>query len=134
MTASSFTSVSLDPLLVLVCAERRPGSTTPSSAVGCWAVSVLPATAQRVGGVVRHQGPPAGGAAGPRAARRGRLTGAALLLGVAVASFECETYGEHDGGDHTIVVGRVMGTAVDDRESGALMYHRGLHRRVVPLD
>ena len=41
ITASSFTSVSLDPLLVLVCVERAGRQHDPVVSAGTWAVSVL---------------------------------------------------------------------------------------------
>ena len=42
MTANSFTSVSLDPLLALVCVERDSRFHSAVLAAGTWAVSFLP--------------------------------------------------------------------------------------------
>ena len=133
MTVNSFTAVSLRPQLVLICAERSTRFHDAVLGSRLWAVSVLPETAQASAAWLATKGRPLDGQLDRVPHARGRLTGAALLLG-SLSVFECETYAEHDGGDHTIVVGRVMGTGVDDRESGALMYHRGSYRRVVPLD
>jgi flavin reductase (DIM6/NTAB) family NADH-FMN oxidoreductase RutF len=44
-----------------------------------------------------------------------RVTGAPLLEG-AVAWFDCRPHAAHDGGDHTIVVGRVVWAAENPSE------------------
>jgi flavin reductase (DIM6/NTAB) family NADH-FMN oxidoreductase RutF len=133
MTVNSFTAVSLDPLLVLICAERSTRFHDAVLSSRMWAVSVLPQTAQAAAAWLATKGRPLEGQLDRIAHVRGPLTGAAVLLG-SLSAFECETYSEHDGGDHTIVVGRVLGTSVDDREAGPLVYHRGHYRRVVPFD
>ena len=84
MTVNSFTSVSLDPLLVLVCAER---STRFHDAVlGSRPVGGLGAARDGagVGGVAGHQGPPAGRAAGPGAARTRPADRGGAAAGLAV--------------------------------------------------
>jgi flavin reductase len=133
MTVNSFTAVSLEPLLVLICAERSTRFHDAVLASRRWAVSVLPETAQATAAWLATKGRPLEGQLDRVPHVRGPMTGSALLQG-SLSVFECETYAEHDGGDHTIVVGRVLGTRVDDREAGALVYHRGHYRRVVPLD
>ena len=50
------------------------------------------------------------------------LVGAPLLDGVA-ATIECVTHAQHDGGDHVILVGRVVAATVTDRRP--LVMHAG---------
>jgi flavin reductase (DIM6/NTAB) family NADH-FMN oxidoreductase RutF len=133
MTVNSFTAVSLDPLLVLICAERSTRFHDAVLTSGRWAVSVLPETAQASAAWLATKGRPLEGQLDRVPHARGPLTGSALLAG-SLSAFECETHAQHDGGDHTIVVGRVLGASVDDREAGPLVYHRGRYRRVVSLD
>jgi flavin reductase (DIM6/NTAB) family NADH-FMN oxidoreductase RutF len=108
MTANSFTSVSLDPPLVLICVVRDAVMHTALTTTGRFAVSVL---AVDQGPVARHfadrrrqlgmaQFDPVDWVAG-------ECTGAPLILGAA-AHFECEVRRLYDGGDHTIFLGAVL--------------------------
>jgi flavin reductase (DIM6/NTAB) family NADH-FMN oxidoreductase RutF len=125
MTASAFTSVSLDPPLVLVCVDKGVRMHDAMLTCGEWAASVL-TSAQRD--------------LAERFARSGRdlftqfdgvptieapKTGCSVIEG-ALSWLECRTWATYDGGDHTIVVGEVLSLAVDE-EAGpdALVYWRG---------
>ncbi len=58
------------------------------------------------------------------------LVGAPLLDGVA-ATIECAMYAQHDGGDHVILVGRVVAATVTDRSP--LVIHAGRMRGLPTL-
>ena len=58
------------------------------------------------------------------------LVGAPLLAGAA-ATIECLTHAQHDGGDHIVLVGRVVAAAVTDR--APLVMHAG-RMRCLPTD
>ena len=131
MTVNSFTAVSLDPLLVLVCAERSTRFHDAVLGSRLWAVSVLPETGQAHAAWLATKGRPLEGQLDRVPHVRGPLTGAALLVG-SLSVFECETYAEHDGGDHTIVVGRVWAPASTTGRPAPLVYHRGAYRTVAP--
>lgn len=123
VTINSFTSVSLDPPLVLFCLALTARSLPVFRSAGAFAVSVLAEDQKDC------------------SARFARLpdewdgieteiwdTGAPLLKG-AVAGFDCVTHTIHDGGDHLILVGRVV------RFAGApgvapLVYHQGRYARI----
>lgn len=124
MTANAFTSVSLEPLMVLVCIERSARFHAAVKASGTWAVSVLDASAQTVADRLATRGRPLSGQLDPVPHRRGTLTGAALPL-QAVAWLECRTHALYPGGDHSILVGEVTGIELGDMDAGALLYHRG---------
>jgi flavin reductase len=126
MTASSFTSVSLEPLLVLVCADRDTRFHDAVLESGLWAVSVLDSSARDAAVWFAKKGRPLERQLDHAPYHRGPITGAALL-DAGLAWMECETYGVHDGGDHTIVVGRVLGVAVAPDAPDPLVYHRSAY-------
>lgn len=103
-TANSFTSVSLEPPLVLVCLGRGAASYPVFAEAGSFAVNVLSADQQEVARVFATRGADkfASVAWGPRE------TGAPVFRGVA-AWFECRMRERIDAGDHVIVIGEVVG-------------------------
>lgn len=128
MTANSFTSVSLEPPLVLVCVERGAVMHTSLSVARCFGVSILGADQE---GVARHfanRHRPLGLAQFELVTwRPGRLTGVPLIEG-AVAHFECGVWRTYDGGDHTIFLGKVL--SLDRRlDEDVLVFHRGTFSR-----
>jgi flavin reductase (DIM6/NTAB) family NADH-FMN oxidoreductase RutF len=103
MTVSSFNSVSLDPPLVLFSVARTVLSFSTWQAASAWGISVLGEAQDglstrfaRAGGGKWSGFEPMIGA-----------TGVPLIPG-ALAHFECERYALYDGGDHAILVGRVL--------------------------
>ncbi|HEU5160889.1 MAG TPA: flavin reductase family protein [Streptosporangiaceae bacterium] len=130
MTANSFTSVSLHPPLVLVCIDRQ-AIMHRRICLGFFGISVLAADQERIARHFADLGRPLGEAqfAGIECVP-GPLTGAPLITG-AVAHFECELWRTCDGGDHTIVVGRLLSldhaTDVD-----GLLFVRGRFRGLRP--
>jgi len=122
MTANSFTSVSLEPPLVLICVELTARFHQAVLTAGEWGVSVLAADQEEVSRAYARRSVLDGI---PTAAHRlGPHTGAPLLDG-AVAQLECRTVAEHPGGDHTIVVGAVLDAVVSRTGIGPLLYHQG---------
>jgi flavin reductase (DIM6/NTAB) family NADH-FMN oxidoreductase RutF len=132
MTASSFTSLSLSPPLVLVCVAHRAGMHAHLSAASGFAVSVLSADQQAVSN--RFAGP----FDGPRFAdlpHEPAPHSGAPWLGGAIACVDCALHAVHDGGDHSIFVGRVEAVRLspDPREAlDPLLYFAGQYRRLGP--
>jgi flavin reductase (DIM6/NTAB) family NADH-FMN oxidoreductase RutF len=125
MTINSFTSVSLDPLLVLFCAEKVARFHDAVMEAGLWGVSVLPASMEDASRFFAHRGRPLNGQISRWPHHRGE-SGVALFDG-AIATVECATTAVHDGGDHSIVVGAV--TALGTPSDGApLLYHEGRYK------
>ncbi|MFE4515786.1 flavin reductase family protein [Kitasatospora sp. NPDC056783] len=124
MTANSFTSVSLEPAQVLVCVVGSAAVHQAVLAEEAFAVSVL---ARDQEWVARHFADHRR----PRGAREfegidhvpGRHTGAPVLCRVH-AWLECRLSAVHEGGDHTIFVGSVLGAG---RSAGGdpLLFHGG---------
>ncbi|MGI5286983.1 flavin reductase family protein [Nonomuraea polychroma] len=127
MTVNSFTSVSLEPLLVLFCAEKVARFHDAVLEAGVWGVSVLPASMEEASRFFAHRGRPLNGQLARWPHHRGQ-SGVALF-DAAIATLECTTTNVHEGGDHSIVVGAVtsMGTP---SEEAPLMYHEGRYRRL----
>lgn len=132
MTANSFTSVSLDPPLLLVCVDREAVMHRSLIAAQRFAVSVL-ATHQE--GVARHfadRRRPLGAAQFDAVDWvPGEFTGAPLIKG-ALASFECGLWRAYDGGDHTIFVGNLL-SAEKQRDEDAVLFLHGRFRQITPV-
>ncbi len=125
MTANAFTSVSLDPLLVLVCVETDARFYDAIVDAGEWAVSILDATARPVADWLATRGRPLHGQLDRIPVHRGR-TGAALLA-QSTSWLECRTHAVYPGGDHVIVVGEVVAVGLGDESTGTLLYHRSAY-------
>jgi len=123
MTASAFTSVSLEPVLVLVCVDKEARFRDAVVESGTWAVSILSAAERRVADWFAIKGRPLVGQLDRYPHHRG-LTGAALLDG-SLAWLECRTRAVYDGGDHDIVLGAVLAAVEGQRDAAPLLYHRG---------
>jgi 3-hydroxy-9,10-secoandrosta-1,3,5(10)-triene-9,17-dione monooxygenase reductase component len=120
MAVNSFTSVSLDPPLILLCPAHTSSTWPAIRAAGRFCVNVMGSEhadftrrfCQK--GVDRFAD--VGWSDGP--------TGPALES--AVARIECEIRDEHDAGDHTIVVADVLGVDVAE-QADPLVFFRGAY-------
>jgi flavin reductase len=127
MTANSFTSVSLDPPLVLVCVDRDAVMHRTLLSTGVFGVSVLAADQEAVARHFADRWRPLGTAQFDGVDwAPGRRTGAPMIDG-AIAHFECELWRAYEGGDHTIFVGRLLSLA--RRPAEALLFVQGRFRR-----
>lgn len=126
LTASAFTSVSLDPPLVCVNIGRRNRFLPAVLESRVWAVSVLSEAGQGAATWFADSGRPLQTQFDSVPHSRGRLSGAALV-DAAVAWLECRTWAEHDGGDHVMLVGEVLAAQVPSSTSPPerpLLYYR----------
>jgi flavin reductase (DIM6/NTAB) family NADH-FMN oxidoreductase RutF len=126
LTVSSFTSVALDPPLVLVCISRLSSSHDRLIAAGQFAISVLSALQEHVARRFARQ--PSGGRfdefpwwAAP--------SGNPVLEG-STAWVDCEIDETMEAGDHTIIVARPLACGASDLP--ALVHHRGKMSAVNP--
>jgi flavin reductase (DIM6/NTAB) family NADH-FMN oxidoreductase RutF len=126
---NAFTSVSLDPLLVLVCVETEARFYDAVTGSGQWAVSILDSSARPVADWLATRGRPLHGQLDQVPHRPGPVTSAALL-DQATAWLECRTHAVHPGGDHVILVGEVVSVGLGDEDAGALLYHRSAYRHL----
>ena len=124
MTASALTSVSLEPLLLLVCVEREARFHDAVVDAGVWGISVLSSHDRPGADWLATRGRPLHGQLDRIPHHRGRQTGVALLDG-ALSTFECHTTAVHPAGDHSIVVGEVVSVTIAPHPGEALLYYRG---------
>jgi flavin reductase (DIM6/NTAB) family NADH-FMN oxidoreductase RutF len=129
MTVTAFTSVSLEPLLVLFCAEKVARFHDAVLATGTWAVSVLNSGAEKTARWLATRGRPLAGQLDALPHHRGPLTGAPILDD-ALAAMECRTAAVYDGGDHSIVVGEVLAVSEPSPGGGPLLYYASRYRRL----
>lgn len=123
LACNSFTSVSLDPPLVLFCAGNASSTWPRIRAAGKWAVNVLPEDAEETCRLFAQPGADRFAHVTYTVGRTG-----APVLSDALAFVDCETEATHDAGDHTIVVGRVMELGYVS-EGKPLLYYRGGYGR-----
>lgn len=119
MTCQSFFSLSIDPPLIALGVAKSSSTWPHVAAAGRFAVNILPAGAAPEALQFARSGTDkwAGIAWAPG------FTGAPLIAD-ALAGIECELDAVHDGGDHHLVVGRVV--SLDQRpEVDPLVYFRG---------
>ncbi|QFG27407.1 flavin reductase family protein [Actinomadura sp. WMMB 499] len=127
MTVNAFTSVSLDPPLVMFCADKAARFHGMVLETGRWAVSVLSEEMRDASERFATRGRALDGRLEGRPHVRGPATGAPILAG-ALAALECRTRAVHDGGDHTIVVGEVVGLDVPNPDGRPLIFYGGGYR------
>lgn len=128
MTANSFTSVSLDPILVLVAVEARSRFHDAVLAAGTFAVNVLAADQEDVSRWFATRGRPHDDehlSRWPHAT--GSVTGAAVFHGV-LAWLECRTVATHPGGDHTLLVAEAVAFDAPRPDALPLVYFKGGYR------
>ncbi len=120
MTATSFTTVSLNPMLALVCVERDTRfhdalcSDERGHAIGKhWAVSVLANEAVPVASWFATQGRPLHGQFDRFDHSRGTQTGL-VLLDDSIATMELRTTELIPAGDHTVAIGEVLSLSVSE--------------------
>ncbi|WP_020385620.1 flavin reductase family protein [Kribbella catacumbae] len=128
MTANAFTSVSLDPPLVLVCVDYAVRMHDAVLERGDWAISVLADTHREIAERFAKSGRDLYSQFDGIGTQPGPKTGCPLIEG-ALSWLECRTWATYPGGDHTIVVGEVLslGTGEPDDPS-ALIYYAGGYR------
>ncbi|MFP5220360.1 MAG: flavin reductase family protein [Actinomycetes bacterium] len=127
LTCNSFTSVSLEPVLVLFAVEKAARFHDAVLAAGQWAVSVLAIGQEALSRRFAVRGRPLEDQFSGVPHAPGPLTGAALVDG-ALAALECRTVATHDAGDHTVVLGEVLGVSVPDPDAEPLLYYEGRYR------
>lgn len=127
ITVNTFTSLSLDPLLVLVCVNQAGRFHKAVLRSGLWCVSILGAQAKAVATRLATPRRPVADQLASVAYRRGDATGAALLID-AHATVECTTQAVYPGGDHYIVVGEVLAAATSNSHADPLVLHRRSYR------
>lgn len=127
LTASSFTSVSLDPLLVLVSVGQGSATLPRLVEAGSFAINILSAGQEEI--AYRFAGTDRGGRFQELDWSPGEATGSPVLGG-ALAWMECRLWRSVTAGDHELVLGEVLAAAPSEGEP--MVYFRGGFHRLVP--
>jgi flavin reductase len=123
VTVSAFTSVSLDPPLVLVCLNAASATAAAIGRNGVFAVNVLGAAQEPLARRFASPARPRGAAAFAGVPHSSGATGAPLLDDVA-CWLDCRLTDIHAAGDHLVVIGEVLAFA-GDAGRDPLVFHAG---------
>ena len=121
LTVTSFTSVSMDPLLVVVCLNNQLSGLSAFKESGKFGVNILAEDQSdlsdhfALSGTDRSQGPYVTG-----------KTGVPLLKGV-LATMECEISILYPGGDHILALGEVKRTEILQPDKKPLLFYRCMY-------
>ena len=127
LTANAICSVSLEPLLVLVCVDHAADTHPLLEKSGVFAVNILSHDQEDLSRLF----------AGPTEEKMGRLeamgyrtavTGAPIIDGC-LAYLDCRVVAAYPGGDHTIFIGRVEEAEIGE-DSPPLLFFRGRYAGV----
>jgi flavin reductase (DIM6/NTAB) family NADH-FMN oxidoreductase RutF len=127
MTASSFSSLSLEPPLILICFDLTAATLAAVDATGAFVVNILSSQQEQISRQFASRG-------------AHTLDGVDFELGElgipiirdSLAHFECRVTHRHIEGDHVILVGDVVAGDVDQGDD-PLLYFRGSYRRLDAL-
>jgi flavin reductase (DIM6/NTAB) family NADH-FMN oxidoreductase RutF len=128
MTANAFTSVSLNPQLILVCVDHKARTHAHLHARKRFGVNILSADQRRISEYYANASREHDHAEEAAGARFDRTAYATPVLHGALAYLECRLQSAQDAGDHTIFIAEVEDVVV--REGDPLLYFRGQYRSV----
>lgn len=128
MTVSAFASVSLEPPLVMIALAHEAGTREMIAESGVFAVNILSDDQEFLSErfaarapIVNEQfeGVPYEVA----------VTGSPILP-QAIAWYDCRVEAVHDGGDHAIIIGRVVAIGLGDEARQPLLYYANRYARL----
>ena len=120
LTANSFSSLSIDPPLVLFCLDRNVVSFPAFHSNRHFAVNILGADQQEMSRRFARSGPEKWDGVAFETWNTG-----SPILGGCIANLECDIDSIYEGGDHVIIVGKVVRMAQADDDRGPLTYYCG---------
>jgi flavin reductase (DIM6/NTAB) family NADH-FMN oxidoreductase RutF len=123
MTANAFCSVSLDPLLVLVCVDHKARTHAHLNLKKRFGINILAADQAEIS---EYYALVESGRTEKTVARFDRTLHGTPVLHGALAYLECRLHSSQDAGDHTIFIAEVEDVVV--REGNPLLYFQGGYR------
>jgi flavin reductase (DIM6/NTAB) family NADH-FMN oxidoreductase RutF len=127
MTANAFASVSLDPMLVLVCVDHTTRTHAHLHAKKRFGVNVLCEGQRRISEYYARPERTHERAEEEAGARFERTRLGTPVLHGALAYLECRLQSAHDAGDHTIFIAEVEDVVIKDGQP--LLFFRGKYRK-----
>ena len=128
MTANAFSSVSLDPPLVLVCVISPSEGSAQIRRNGCFAVNILAEEQEPISRYFASRDRPRGRDAFREVAHRIATSGSPILDG-AIGYLDCRLHATHEAGDHEIFIGEVLELGFD-ADGPPLVFHGGRYRPI----
>lgn len=127
MTANAVASLSLDPVLLLVCVDKTANMHEQIEKAGRFGVNILTDEQEDISRTFAATTEP----------EQNRLQGVAYrigehgspIIGDVLAYIECTVVERMDGGDHTVYIGSVLSGELDE-EGAPLLFYRGGYRRM----
>jgi 3-hydroxy-9,10-secoandrosta-1,3,5(10)-triene-9,17-dione monooxygenase reductase component len=126
MTCSSFNSVSMDPPLVLWSVTKTARSAPTFISAQHFAVHVLAFDQSDISNRFARSGEDKFGATDHHFDENN-----VPIIHDTASRFDCEQYAVHEGGDHWIVLGGVLGFEHTDKEG--LVFSRGSYAKLAPI-
>ncbi|MFD0890360.1 flavin reductase family protein, partial [Streptosporangium algeriense] len=133
ITATSFVSLSLNPLLVAVSINAHSPFLDEVGTAGRFAVSVLSDGQREISRYFSTRGRGRARDAFPGVTTRTELTGAPVVSGC-LSWFDTRLHAILPGGDHRVLIGEVVAAGGDPASGGPLLYWSGGYRRLDPDD
>jgi flavin reductase len=128
MTANAFSSVSLDPPLVLVCVDKRAMTHTHLHAKKRFGINILCENQRVISDYYARPDRTHERAEAEAGARFDRTSHGTPVLHGSLAYLECRLHSAEVAGDHTIFIAEVEDVVV--REGDPLLFFRGKYRKV----
>jgi len=128
MTANAFSSLSLDPPLVLVCVISGTTGAATIESNRSFAVNILGSDQEQISRYFSWRDRPRGAEAFDEIPHRTSATGCPILEGVA-GYLDCRLAAAHGAGDHVIYVGEVLALGYD-ADVEPLLFHGGAYCKV----
>jgi flavin reductase (DIM6/NTAB) family NADH-FMN oxidoreductase RutF len=128
MTANAFTSVSLDPLLVLVCVDHKAKTHAQLHTRKRFGVNVLAENQRAISEYYALPDRTHDRAEQEAGARFDRTEHGTPVLHGALAYLECRLHTAQDAGDHTIFIAEVEGVVV--KQGDPLLYFQAEYRTI----
>ena len=128
MTANAFTSVSLDPLLVLVCVDHSTRTHAHLHAKKRFGINVLGEDQRAISEYYARPERSHEHAEAEAGAHFERTAHGTPMLQGALAYLECRLHSAEQAGDHTIFIAEVEDAVV--REGEPLLFFKGKYRKV----
>ncbi|MBM9577642.1 flavin reductase family protein [Leptospira sp. 201903070] len=125
LTVSSFSSLSLNPPLVLFCLQKNITSHDPIRNEGKFVINILAKDQDSISNQFASGKTDKHALMEELGCKKGEL-GLPILPDI-LSYIECEVEQFVDGGDHSIVIGRVISAGADDTRRPLLYYRRNYY-------
>jgi flavin reductase (DIM6/NTAB) family NADH-FMN oxidoreductase RutF len=127
MTANAVSSLSLDPVMLLICVDKTTHAHDIIQHSGVFAVNILTERQEALSRLFAKKLEPEVGSLRGQAYSPGAATGSPIIADC-LAYMECRVKQVLDGGDHSIMLGEVVGEGVVNGDLQPLVFYRGGYR------